>query len=177
MMQNELFIKEFVQDGSIDTLMRWIRYLKSEDCYDIVIFVSELVYPMFSYNLDFLDEMGMCYYYCGHYQQSWDVYMDILSSSTISEERHRAYFFNAHFSIPHLMKDPKFVEAPTVHTINQIKYNTQPMPMVTLSITTCKRYDLFEKTINSFLHCCQDIYLITRWICVDDNSSERTGLK
>ncbi len=43
---------------------------------------------------------------------------------------------------------------------------------ITLTITTCKRYDLFEKTINSFLNCCKDFDLIDRWICVDDNSSK-----
>lgn len=43
---------------------------------------------------------------------------------------------------------------------------------VTLTITTCKRLDLFKRTINSFLNCCTDIMLIDEYICVDDNSSE-----
>jgi hypothetical protein len=40
------------------------------------------------------------------------------------------------------------------------------------SMTTCKRYDLFHQTMNSFLNCCTDTDLIDKWICVDDNSSE-----
>lgn len=40
------------------------------------------------------------------------------------------------------------------------------------TITTCKRYDLFEKTINSFINCCNDLDRIDHWFCVDDNSSE-----
>ncbi len=43
---------------------------------------------------------------------------------------------------------------------------------VMFSMTTCKRYDLFEKTMNSFLNCCLDLNLICHWICVDDNSNE-----
>jgi len=43
---------------------------------------------------------------------------------------------------------------------------------LTFTVTTCKRYELFVKTINSFIHCCEDIELIDRWICIDDNSSE-----
>lgn len=43
---------------------------------------------------------------------------------------------------------------------------------LTFTVTTCKRYNLFVKTINSFIHCCKDIELIDRWICIDDNSSE-----
>jgi GR25 family glycosyltransferase involved in LPS biosynthesis len=176
-MQNELFIKEFISTGSLPTLLEWIRYLKSNEYYHIVILVGELVYPLFSYSIEFLDELGMCYYYCMHYQQSWDVYMDILASATLSENRQKAYFFNAHFSIPHIMKNPKLIEYPDTRVINQIVFNTQPMPLITFSITTCKRYDLFEKTMNSFINCCQDIDLITRWICVDDNSSEEDRIK
>jgi hypothetical protein len=42
---------------------------------------------------------------------------------------------------------------------------------VTLTITACKRLELFEKTVNSFLNCCEDLDRIGRWICVDDGSS------
>ena len=40
------------------------------------------------------------------------------------------------------------------------------------TVTTCKRFDLFEKTMNSLIHCTKDIDLIGEWLCVDDNSSE-----
>lgn len=43
---------------------------------------------------------------------------------------------------------------------------------ILLSITTCKRYDLFCKTINSFLNCCTDINLINHFFLVDDNSND-----
>lgn len=43
---------------------------------------------------------------------------------------------------------------------------------ITFTITTCKRLDLFMKTMNSFMQCVKDKYLISRWICVDDNSSD-----
>lgn len=44
---------------------------------------------------------------------------------------------------------------------------------IIFTITTCKRYDLFEKTINSFINCTpeDDLKLIKEWLCVDDNSS------
>ncbi len=46
------------------------------------------------------------------------------------------------------------------------------LPMVTFSITTCRRIDLFIRTMTGFLENCLDRHLIYRWICVDDNSSE-----
>lgn len=41
---------------------------------------------------------------------------------------------------------------------------------ITVTMTMCKRYDLFRKTVSSFLNCCEDIHLIDEWIVVDDNS-------
>jgi len=42
---------------------------------------------------------------------------------------------------------------------------------IIFTMTTCKRYELFEKTINTFLNCCMDKQLINKWYIVDDNSS------
>ncbi len=43
---------------------------------------------------------------------------------------------------------------------------------VIFTVTTCKRFDLFEKTMNALIHCTKDIDMIGEWLCVDDNSSE-----
>lgn len=47
------------------------------------------------------------------------------------------------------------------------------LPFITCTITTCKRLDLFIKTMDSFLSTCTDIHLISKFICVDDNSFEK----
>ena len=58
--------------------------------------------------------------------------------------------------------------------VNSILERTRKYKVTnTFSITTCKRLNLFTRTMNSFLNCCQDLHLIDRWICVDDNSSEQ----
>jgi GR25 family glycosyltransferase involved in LPS biosynthesis len=44
---------------------------------------------------------------------------------------------------------------------------------VFLSITTCKRLDLFKQTINSILHTWLDIDNVNYFYCVDDNSSKK----
>jgi hypothetical protein len=43
---------------------------------------------------------------------------------------------------------------------------------ITFVITTCKRLKDFKNTMDKFLYHCQDVYLISKWICIDDNSSE-----
>lgn len=42
---------------------------------------------------------------------------------------------------------------------------------IALTMTACKRFDLFERTVASFLDCCADRKRIAGWICIDDNSS------
>lgn len=66
---------------------------------------------------------------------------------------------------------PQLTENATQYT----NYNfTKPKTRyygVTLTMTTCKRYDLFEKTVNSLLKNVKDLHMVERFICIDDNSS------
>ena len=48
---------------------------------------------------------------------------------------------------------------------------------IIFTITTCKRFDLFEQTMNSFINNCVDIHKITKFLCIDDNSSEEDQRK
>jgi GR25 family glycosyltransferase involved in LPS biosynthesis/tetratricopeptide (TPR) repeat protein len=48
---------------------------------------------------------------------------------------------------------------------------------VMLTMTSCKRWDLFEKTVNSLLHMWTDIEKVDYFFCVDDNSSQRDRSK
>lgn len=52
-------------------------------------------------------------------------------------------------------------------------------PQIFLSITSCKRLDLFQKTMNSILNCWTDLDQVDYFLCVDDNSSatDRTAMK
>ena len=52
-------------------------------------------------------------------------------------------------------------------------------PRIILTMTTCKRFDLFQQTVNSITNTWTDIDMIDYWFCVDDNSSQedRTQMK
>jgi GR25 family glycosyltransferase involved in LPS biosynthesis len=72
--------------------------------------------------------------------------------------------------IPHIADRYTYYNREIVQKIVDRKINT--IPLIIFTITTCKRLDLFEKTMNSFLNCCEDISRIDHWFCVDDNSSD-----
>jgi hypothetical protein len=67
----------------------------------------------------------------------------------------------------------KMISLYDFNKINEIqkKLENKKYINVFFSITTCKRLDLFIKTMQSFLTCCKDIHLIDYFFCVDDNSS------
>jgi FkbM family methyltransferase len=48
---------------------------------------------------------------------------------------------------------------------------------IMLTVTTCKRFDLFEQTINSILKNWTDLNKVDLFFCVDDNSSDEDRMK
>lgn len=67
------------------------------------------------------------------------------------------------------------LEALTSDIIRYQKPHVYPdiskLPLITFSITTCRRLHLFKATMKAFIENFKDINLIHRWICIDDNSS------
>jgi len=69
-----------------------------------------------------------------------------------------------------------FIKNPEASVINSIPPNSEK-PTIFLSFTTCKRMDLFQKTINSILNQWTDYNKVDYWFCVDDNSSDEDRQK
>ena len=57
-------------------------------------------------------------------------------------------------------------------------FNEESKPVrVMLTITTCKRFDLFEQTVSSLLNTWTDLSKVEYFFCVDDNSTQRDRTK
>jgi GR25 family glycosyltransferase involved in LPS biosynthesis len=65
-----------------------------------------------------------------------------------------------------------FSDKEYIYNVFRVVPKPNPGNWITFTITTCKRLDLFVRTMDSFLKYCIDKYLIKDWICIDDNSSE-----
>ena len=72
--------------------------------------------------------------------------------------------------IPSFYKKYEHYNPENISQITEILKNSNGI--VTVTMTSCKRLDLFKKTVNSFLQCVLDKHHIKEWIVVDDNSSE-----
>ena len=108
------------------------------------------------------------------YEEAYEFVNSILQKNTIPDKV-REHFEDVRDDTIMFFKD-KVLTYPNkkIKGINNPNNST-----IIFTVTTCKRFDLFEKTINSFLNCCTDSHLIGHWLCVDDNSSEedRTKMK
>lgn len=117
------------------------------------------------YDWKIWDELGISSYYIGKYQESFDAFSKLLKNNTLPDLIRERIEHNRDFNVEHIKAD--YIEYPS-DKISKIKLSNGNN--IILTITTCKRYDLFEKTVNSFINCCEDLNLIDKWYCVDDNS-------
>lgn len=123
-----------------------------------------------------LDLLSFVSYYIGKYEESVEYYRELLDERNIPEEQRERVEKNRVFSLEKVMENYLAYPSGVIRDILK-RQKQEDAYGVVFTITTCKRFDLFTKTMNSFLTCCQDVHLVDRWICVDDNSSEEDRKK
>jgi GR25 family glycosyltransferase involved in LPS biosynthesis len=139
---------------------------KNKEYSDAIEFSKEYkyIYSFYEFNI----ELGLSYYYNNdiiNAQECWEKCYNLCKNSYDYE----LLMNNLQFCFQQTQNN--FINYPE-NFIKKIEYKFDKN-FITFTMTTCKRYDLFEKTINSFLNCCLDYYLIDKWIIVDDNSDKK----
>lgn len=164
--QFDLLAQRFQTQGTSGAMAEWIYKCRIKGLVNLGILIGEPYLEAFAHNFRFLTEMSVCYLATKNYERAFECAIRS-TKLPITEHLARIAYSNARVCIPHIQR--RYSNYP-----KELVYNlpNRHLNLVTFTITTCKRYDLFERTINSFLNTCQDLDLIERWICVDDNSSK-----
>lgn len=124
------------------------------------------------------DELAICAYYLGRHRESFELCNRLLEMRSIPESDRERILGNRDFAVAHFQNETLvYPDALVGQLAAEFTRGPRPAVQVTLSITSCRRLDLFEKTVNSFLNCCADVHLVDRWICIDDGSSESDRLR
>lgn len=113
-----------------------------------------------------LDELAICASQLGNHHEAIDACHRLLSSPLLPFHHRERVLWNQTYA----MKCLGFPQ--NISRTQAAKISSGPTADVTFTITTCRRRELFERTIDSFLENCHDHHLISRWICVDDGSSD-----
>lgn len=132
---------------------------------DLGLFISKDVYDWKT-----KDECSISAYYLKKYQPSFDMCQQLLHEGYLPEDQRHRVEANRDYCVPFIKEDLIKYNSELVKKITN-NVSKKKRNLVTYTVTTCKRFDLFQKTINSFINCCTDILQIDKWICVDDNSS------
>lgn len=172
--QIDTIIHNFILIPSEPNAVNTIRLLRSANLFHLSVIISEYLSYMFPGSTDIKDECAISSYYINNHEKAFDIHEDCLAMRGLTQDRAWRLLFNQHFSINHVADRYIFYNKEKIDGILQRKQ--KDFPLVTLTITTCKRFDLFEKTINSIINCV-DIDEIDFWFCVDDNSSDEDRQK
>lgn len=164
-MEFENLVKQFTQSGTSTDMKACLSHLMNQQCYNLAIFFYEMCADVYNYDRELLSAGMTCYLKLGHRRHAWKIATDLLSSSTLTRDEVVRYTDAASQCVP-----TESIPYPE-EKVTLVSSAVPVLPIVTFTITTCKRYDLFERTMNSFLHHCTDTHLIAAWICVDDNSA------
>jgi GR25 family glycosyltransferase involved in LPS biosynthesis len=160
------FLKNPIENNAINLL----RCARSNNMFHLTTYIGKYMLKKFPYLLDVKDEYAISAYYCNDHESAFDNLQEGLELKGLSKDNSWKILFNQHFSIDHVCDRYIYYNKDIVDQIQARKKNN--LPLVSFTITTCKRFDLFEKTINSFLNCVKDLNLIDFWYCIDDNSSD-----
>lgn len=162
--------KNFIENYDEYIATDLIKLCRCQNFYNLGVVISKYMEEQFPYNTNIKEETGVLLYYTKQYEQSYLCFNKILKFRGLDQTLSEKILFNQHFCIDSVKNMYVYYNRNIVNKIIE-KKNDNCNNRITLTITSCKRFDLFQKTINSFLNCCKDLHLIDNWFCVDDNSS------
>ena len=118
-----------------------------------------------AYHWRALDEFAIAAGQLGHHDEAIVTGSRLLGSPLLPFHQRERVLWNQTYSM-------KCLEFPqNIVRTHPAEVRSGPTADLTFAITTCRRRELFERTMDSFLENCLDHHLIARWICIDDASS------
>lgn len=165
----ESLLESFLKSGDIKTARDAIEFCNSKELYNTGLLLGEYFTEIFNDVVISLN-MATFAFKISDNNLFYELYEKILRFTNLQESMVTSIIENQKLSIKHISDRFIGYNQELVNVI--LNRPVAKFPLVTFTVTTCKRYDLFEITMNSFLNCCQDIHRIDKWLCIDDNSSE-----
>lgn len=123
------------------------------------------------YRWQAIDAAAIAAYWCGDPVDSFSLCQRLLDEDRLPEDQRPRVETNRDYAAGVVAERTAFYPEALVSRLASADRLQPRGAGVTLTVTSCKRLDLFERTINSFLNCCNDIERIERFVCIDDNSS------
>ena len=159
----DLIFYLYYTEKNIEKASKYAKLGLGINSYSDKLFITSTIY-----DYKFKDLASIILFCNKEYKLSYKIINTILHHCKLPDNQRSRIESNKSFCIPEILSN--YIEYPKlkINSLNEINsYNCN----ILFTITSCKRLDLFIKTINSFLNCCNDIKKIDKFICIDDNSS------
>lgn len=153
--------KSTAYDKWINDVVRQNKYLSDALYSYLYLFEFEVIISLFS-----TGRFEPAYQYCNRVM----LRKMVIGDPAIKQLSHFKSYCIEHIKDRFIEYDPEKVAQLTA--LVRRPDEEKNMDGVIFTVTTCKRFDLFEKTINSLINATTDVEMIQEWLCVDDNSSE-----
>lgn len=152
-------------------LLQFLRKLRMSGLYDLALYWGEKILLCLPMDPEVLEEMCIIYWYTNDRRKSYlcaDKILDLrprnsalLDRTLFNKKIHEDQYEREEWCPP---------KGPSKGLEEEV--SREPIRLITFTITTCKRLDLFIRTMDSFLRNCVDPWLIYEFICIDDNSTD-----
>lgn len=170
----ESLLESFLRCGDIKSAREVVEISTSGELYNISLLFGGYFREVFNDTFITLNMAKSAYKICD-YNLCYELYEKILGEVNLDPLLVRDILESQKLCIKYISDRFTSYNRSIVDSILNKELNK--FPLVTFTVTTCKRYDLFMTTMNSFLNCCTDLHRIDNWLCVDDNSSEEDRQK
>ena len=151
---SESLLHSILSKGSLDDVCKYIKECREKKLFNIAIETGKYFLRIFPNNFDIISQLLFCSFEGKNYNLTLH-YISQLSDLDFNEDEKKILYSNLALIIPFVKDQNIFYPEDKVKQISERKKKN--LPLITFTITTCKRYDLFEKTMNSFLNVCEDI--------------------
>jgi GR25 family glycosyltransferase involved in LPS biosynthesis len=163
--------KEFLQKHDEFAAINLIKVARCNKFNHLGVLLAKFMESEFPCSVSIKEEHAIMLYYSNKYQKAYFAFQRLLKLPNLTEEKVNSVVFNQHFSIDAMQNRYIYYDPRKMRKI--LSRTKKAFPKVTVTMTSCKRLNLFTQTVNSFINCCKDIELVDEWICVDDNSSQQ----
>jgi GR25 family glycosyltransferase involved in LPS biosynthesis/predicted O-methyltransferase YrrM len=164
-------VKNFIDYPTDINGLELIKSFRDMKKYNTSTIIGKFLITLYPGNIKLISGTALSAFLAGKYRYSYNLFTELGTCRSLSENEIKQIRNNRNKSLKYILDD--YIGYPKNIVDKIVSKPVRKIPLVTFTITTCKRFDLFEKTINSFLKCCTDVNRIDKWLCVDDNSSKK----
>lgn len=164
---SDIIFKEIQTSGKLEDCRKFLRHCLEHKIYKVGYVFGKYFLNIYDYDFEIKKSFADILYNLENFEESYDIYNRLIKTE-LANDCLTEITYKMDTCVSKIHDRYTYYDKEKIKSI--VPNNT--LQLITFTITTCKRYCLFEKTMNSFINCCTDLDKINRWICIDDNSSE-----